>query len=155
MFAAVSEVSRGDFKNKDELCKFAAASLRDTTNAENVFYAVSIAEYLGCGSSLTKATAAILNAAVASADLHDNYFAIAAAYALNLHKHLTSDFDKSVLPAAIKRIAALSGSEGRFARVTGGKESSYHSALAFQATAFASALNSGIYFATAWTDPIS
>lgn len=137
---AHSSQPRGEFKHKDDLCKYAANSLRDAKSAESVFYAVSIAENLNCGSALTKATATILNQAVAASDLHANYFAISAAYTLHLHKHLSSDFDKSALPAAVKRIAQLAGSEGRFAAVSGGQESSYHSALAFQATALAAAL---------------
>lgn len=127
-------------KHKDDVCKYAAAQLAAAKTSESVFYAATIAELLNCGSSISKATATILNEAVAAADLHANYFAIAAAYYLNLGKHLGSDFNRAALKDAVKRFADLAGAEGRFARTAGGKDSSYNSALAFQATAFAAAL---------------
>ena len=127
-------------KHKDDLCKYAAASLGSAKTSEAIFYAVSIAEFLNCGQAISKATATILNEAVAASDLHVNYFAIAAAYNLNLGKHLGGDFDRAALKGAVKRFADLAGSEGRFTRTTGGQESTYNSALAFQATGYAAAL---------------
>jgi len=131
---------RSEVKHKDDLCKYAAAELAAAKTSESVFYSVSIAELLNCGQAISKATAVFLNDAVAATDLHTNYFAIAAAYALNLGKHLGGDFDRTLLKAAVKRFADLAGAEGRFTRTAGGQESSYNSALAFQATAFAAAL---------------
>eukprot|EP01112_Ceratiomyxa_fruticulosa_P016102 TRINITY_DN4831_c0_g1_i1.p1 TRINITY_DN4831_c0_g1~~TRINITY_DN4831_c0_g1_i1.p1 ORF type:complete len:681 (-),score=163.65 TRINITY_DN4831_c0_g1_i1:226-2268(-) len=127
---SVLQSIEGKVPNKDALCKLAKDTLGKSGRVEEIYQAVSIAEGLGCGESVSADVTSTLTKTIANGeDLEELYYAVNSVLLLQDKKHITFNDD---FTSVVSKVLALED-EGIFSNAEGDDEGNiYATGLALQ-----------------------